>query len=457
MSFQASLAQICEAAHGQALQLTDLTAIATGINTDSRTIQPGQVFLALRGDKFDGHNFVTTAIAAGAIAAIVDAQFVDTQFAAHQTEDHLPLIQVTHTLAAYQAIARWWRRQFEIPVIGITGSVGKTTTKELVAALLSHYGSVLKSQANFNNEIGVPKTLLELNADHDFAVIEMGMRGRGQIAELARTAEPTIAMITTVGTAHIELLGSREAIAEAKCELFAELHSDGIAVFPAENELLVKTAAQVWQGQTISYGFHQGALQAHAIDPETLEIDGVRYPSPLPGEHNLINYLGGLAIAKALNLSWEPFIQGVTVDLPGGRAKRYDLPQDIALLDETYNAGLESMLAALKLLAQTPGRRHIAVLGTMRELGDFSLPFHHQVGEKVQELHLDYLLILADPAEAEALAQGAGTVPTEQFATHAAVIARLQALMQPGDRILFKASRAVGLDQVVQGLMRPGS
>jgi UDP-N-acetylmuramoyl-tripeptide--D-alanyl-D-alanine ligase len=465
MSFQATLTQICEVTQGQATHLTqelpataknrsqdpaqDPPQVAIGLTTDSRAVQAGQLFVALRGEKFDGHNFVGQAIAAGAIAAIVDFQFTDAQDLGHR----LPLIRVENTLTAYQAIARWWRRQFDIPVIGITGSVGKTTTKELVAALLSRYGSVLKSQANFNNEIGVPKTLLELTADHDFAVIEMGMRGRGQIAELAQIAEPTIAMITTVGTAHIELLGSREAIAEAKCELFAELRQDGIAVFYADNDLLVKTAATVWQGKTLSYGLAQGDLQAQAIDSETLEIDGIRYPSPLPGQHNLINYLGALAIAKALNLSWQPFTQGVAVDLPGGRAKRYDLADDIALLDETYNAGLESMLAALKLLAQTPGTRHIAVLGTMRELGDFSLPFHQQVGETVQALHLDYLLILADPAEALALALGAGTIPSERFQTHAALVTRLQALMQPGDRILFKASRAVGLDQVVKTLI----
>jgi UDP-N-acetylmuramoyl-tripeptide--D-alanyl-D-alanine ligase len=443
MSFQATLTQICEVTQGQATHLTqelpataknrsqdpaqDPPQVAIGLTTDSRAVQAGQLFVALRGEKFDGHNFVGQAIAAGAIAAIVDFQFTDAQDLGHR----LPLIRVENTLTAYQAIARWWRRQFDIPVIGITGSVGKTTTKELVAALLSRYGSVLKSQANFNNEIGVPKTLLELTADHDFAVIEMGMRGRGQIAELAQIAEPTIAMITTVGTAHIELLGSREAIAEAKCELFAELRQDGIAVFYADNDLLVKTAATVWQGKTLSYGLAQGDLQAQAIDSETLEIDGIRYPSPLPGQHNLINYLGALAIAKALN----------------------DLADDIALLDETYNAGLESMLAALKLLAQTPGTRHIAVLGTMRELGDFSLPFHQQVGETVQALHLDYLLILADPAEALALALGAGTIPSERFQTHAALVTRLQALMQPGDRILFKASRAVGLDQVVKTLI----
>lgn len=445
MPFHASLAQLIAVTQATGLNLEDLAQVAQGITTDSRAIQPGQLFLALRGERFDGHQFVETAIAQGAVAAIVDRQYSVADAA-------LPLIQVDNTLQAYQAIGRWWRQQFKIPVIGITGSVGKTTMKELVAAMLSHYGKVLKSQANFNNEIGVPLTLLQLEADHDFAVIEMGMRGRGQIAELAQIAEPTIGLITTVGTAHIELLGSREAIAEAKCELFAELAPDKIAIFNADNALLTQTAAKVWQGKTLAYGFTQGDLQGQLPDGETIEIAGVQYPLPLPGEHNAINYLGALAVLKALNLSWQPFEAGLAIDLPGGRAKRYELPNDIALLDETYNAGLESMLASLKLLSQTPGNRRIAVLGTMRELGEFSVPFHRQVGEQVRELQIDHLLILADPAEAEALAQGATPVPTETFDSHEAIVERLQTLMQSGDRILFKASRAVGLDRVVNAL-----
>ncbi|MBD2325432.1 UDP-N-acetylmuramoyl-tripeptide--D-alanyl-D-alanine ligase [Alkalinema sp. FACHB-956] len=450
MPFQSTLAQLIEITHATGYHLQDLAQVAQGITTDSRAIQPGQLFLALRGERFDGHQFVEAAIAQGAVAAIVDRQYP-------VADSALPLVQVDDTLKAYQAIGRWWRQQFNIPVIGITGSVGKTTMKELVAALLSHSGKVLKSQANFNNEIGVPLTLLQLDADHDFAVIEMGMRGRGQIAELAQIAEPTIGLITTVGTAHIELLGSREAIAKAKCELFAELAPDKLAIFNADNALLAQTAAKVWQGKTLSYGFTQGDLQGQLPDGDTIEIAGVRYPLPLPGEHNAINYLGALAVLKALHLSWQPFESGLTVDLPGGRAKCYELPNDIALLDETYNAGLESMLASLKLLAQTPGSRHIAVLGTMRELGEFSVPFHRQVGEQVQELQIDRLLILADPAEAEALAQGAASVPTETFDSHEAVVERLIHLMQPGDRILFKASRAVGLDRVVNALRSANS
>jgi UDP-N-acetylmuramoyl-tripeptide--D-alanyl-D-alanine ligase len=446
MAFQAQLSGILEALDQPRHQLSNLALVAEGITTDSRAVQPGQIFLALRGDKFDGHDFVANCLQQGALAAIVDEQF------SHPQAAQANLIIVPDTLKAYQAIGRWWRRQFDIPVIGITGSVGKTTCKELVAAVLGHYGNVLKTQANYNNEIGVPKTLLGLGPEHDFAVVEMGMRGLGQIAELALIAEPTIGLITTVGTAHIELLGSREAIAQAKCELFAEMPKTGTAIINQDNALLVETAATVWQGQTIGFGMTGGEVQGQLLDTETLEIAGQRFPLPLSGEHNASNYLAALAVAQVLNLSWEPFTQGIEVDLPGGRAKRYTLPGDIMLLDETYNAGLESMLASLKLLGQTPGTRRIAVLGTMKELGDYSVAFHRQVGAGAVAEGVNALLILADPAEAAAMAEGAGAIATQQFANHDAVIRYLREIMQPGDRILFKASRAVGLDRVVEAL-----
>ena len=188
-------------------------------------------------------------------------------------------------------------------------------------------------------------------------------------------------------------------------------------------------------------------------------IDGTAFPLPLPGEHNALNYLGAFAVLKALDLDMSRFTTGIEVVLPSGRAKRYELstdgvPNDIMILDETYNAGLESMLASLTLLSQTAGTRRIAVLGTMKELGEFSIAFHQQVGDRVRELGFDRLLILAEPAEAEALAHHAEPVPSEQFSTYELLVDRLKVLMQPGDRILVKASRSVGLDRVVDALLK---
>lgn len=418
-----------------------------GLTTDTRTIKPGEVFLALRGEKFDGHNFVKAAVEKGAIAII-------TEHGSRPELKDTPQLQVADTLQAYQQIAHWWRNQFDIPVIAVTGSVGKTTTKELISAVLSTKGNVLKTQANENNEIGVPKTLLKLEPEHDYAVIEMAMRGSGQIALLSQIASPTVGLITNVGTAHIGLLGSREAIAKAKCELLAEMPKDGIAILNQDNQRLIETAATVWQGKTLTYGLEGGDLQGQLIDPETLSVEGMQLPLPLAGSHNALNYLAALAVAKVVEVDWTPLSKGLTVSMPSGRSQRYDLPQDIVVLDETYNAGLESMLAALQLLSQTPGKRHIAVLGTMKELGEKSAELHREVGSKAEKLNLDILLIMVDDPEAAEIATGAGSVPYECFAKHEALVERLKKLIQPGDRILFKASHSVGLDRVVKKFLQ---
>ncbi|MGA7938064.1 MAG: UDP-N-acetylmuramoyl-tripeptide--D-alanyl-D-alanine ligase [Kovacikia sp.] len=480
MSCHVTLAQLSEILGATSLNLPETlaTTLATGITTDTRTLKPGEVFLALRGEHFDGHAFVSIALEKGAIAAIVDFQFPISDFgsgdhplkskpvglksaSAQSASDpveapipQFPLLQVPDTLQAYQSIAHWWRNQFSTPIIAVTGSVGKTTTKELIAAVLSRSPQatpyLLKSQANHNNEIGVPKTLLELEPEHRYAVLEMGMRGPGEIALLTQIARPDIAVITNVGTAHIGRLGSEAAIAQAKCELLAEMPSSGLAILNHDNPLLLQTAATVWQGKTLTYGLEGGDMQGQLINSETLLVEGHPFPLPLSGRHNALNYLAALAVAKAVGIDWSLLTNGLRVDLPAGRAQRHELPGDVVLLDETYNAGLESMLASLHLLAETPGKRRIAVLGTMKELGARSPEFHQKVGSLVQQLNLDGLLILADEAAAAALTAGARPLKAERFSNHTEVVARLKQLVKPGDRLLFKASRAVGLDRVVE-------
>ncbi|MEH2285755.1 MAG: UDP-N-acetylmuramoyl-tripeptide--D-alanyl-D-alanine ligase [Nostoc sp.] len=445
MRCSATLTQLVEVLLAQAVNLSEtaLTQVSSGIQTDSRTLKSGEVFLALRGDKFDGHEFVLTAIAKGAIAAIVDFEYENPGF---------PVLQVKDTLKAYQKIGRWWRDRFNIPVIGVTGSVGKTTTKELIAAVLGTKGRVHKTYGNYNNEIGVPKTLLELGAENDYAVIEMAMRGRGQIAELTQIARPTIGVITNVGTAHIELLGSEEAIAQAKCELLAEMSADSVAILNHDNPLLMATAAKVWHGQVVTFGFSGGDIQGQLIDNETVEVAGIQLPLPLPGRHNATNFLAALAVAKVLGIDWASLKAGVIVDMPTGRSQRFTLPNDVVILDETYNAAPEAMIAALQLLAETPGKRKIAVLGAMKELGERSQQLHQRVGETVRKLNLDGLLVLVDGQDAEAIALSAEGIPSECFATHAELVARLKTFVQAGDRLLFKAAHSVGLDRVVNQL-----
>ncbi|MDG2990358.1 UDP-N-acetylmuramoyl-tripeptide--D-alanyl-D-alanine ligase [Candidatus Synechococcus calcipolaris G9] len=444
-SFSATLAQLGDILAAPIVNDSpSLMGTSSGaICTDSRELRPGDVFLALRGDNFDGHGFVATAKEGGAIAAIVD----------HPLKVALPQLIVKDTLAAYQAIAQWWRNQVSATIIAVTGSVGKTTTKELIAAVLGCYGSVLKTEANNNNEIGVPKTLLHLTHDHDYAVIEMGMRGPGEIALLGSIAQPDIGVITNVGTAHIGRLGSRQAIAEAKCELLAQLRPKGTAVLNGENDLLMATAPQVWSGATITYGLTTGQLRGHIIPDNRLQVGDYAFPLPLVGEHHALNYLAAIAVARACHLDLAPLQAGITLTLPKGRGGRYTLRNDIVLLDETYNAGLESMVASLRLLAaMPPGTRRGAVLGAMRELGDYAIPFHYQVGEEVSRLGLDYLVVLDDGSEGEALIAGAQSTPSQRFDTHDQVIDYLKGEIEPGDRILFKASHSVGLDRVVQAL-----
>ncbi|MEM9508880.1 MAG: UDP-N-acetylmuramoyl-tripeptide--D-alanyl-D-alanine ligase [Cyanobacteria bacterium P01_E01_bin.35] len=423
--------------------ISNLDVDVMGITTDTRNLNPQSIFIALVGENFNGHDFVKQAVAKGAIAVIVDHQL--------DLED-IPQFIVPDTLTAYQQIARWWRDRWQIPVIGVTGSVGKTSTKELISAVLSTQGKVLKTEANFNNEIGVPKTLLQITSDHSYAVIEMAMRGAGEIALLTEIARPTIGVITNVGTAHIGRLGSRKAIARAKCELLAKMSPASIAILNYDNSLLITTASEVWQGQIISYGLTGGDIQGKVCG-DKIAVLGQELPLPLSGEHNASNYLAAIAVAQALNIDLAPLVAGLKVQLPKGRARRYDLPNDVVILDETYNAGLESMLAALQMLKATPGKRHIAVLGTMKELGTYSAQLHRQVGAKAQELELDLLLILADEAPTQEIAKGAMGITSECFSNLFTLTNRLKEIMTPGDRVLCKASNSVGLSKVVAELV----
>ena len=422
----------------------DLNVSVLGITTDTRIIKPQELFVALVGENFDGHNFIEQAVDQGAIALVINRQIESLA---------VPQFIVRDTLKAYQQIAQWWRDRFNIPVIGVTGSVGKTSTKELISAVLGTKGKVLKTEANFNNEIGVPKTLLQITSEHSYAVIEMAMRGLGEIALLTDIARPTIGVITNVGTAHIGRLGSREAIAQAKCELLAQMPETSIAILNYDNPLLIETAQKVWQGKTITYGLTGGDVHG-TINGNNITVAEQDLPLPLPGEHNASNYLAAIAIAQVLKIDFAPLIAGLQVQLPQGRSRRYELPNDVVVLDETYNAGLESMLAAVQTLKATPGTRHIAVLGTMKELGEHSPQLHRQVGQKAQELNLDLLMVLADEAATQEIIKGATGIKTECFSDRATLTSKLKQVICPGDRILCKASNSVGLNKVVEELIK---
>ncbi|PZO40639.1 MAG: UDP-N-acetylmuramoyl-tripeptide--D-alanyl-D-alanine ligase [Pseudanabaena frigida] len=456
----------CICTISQAISITSATVVnidenaqknmeIMGVISDSRKLKAGELFVALKGENFDGHGFVATAIAQGAVAAIVSQEWASSDAA-----KGLPILVVKDTLTAYQDLARWWRSQFQQPVISVTGSVGKTTTKEIIASMLACYVAphkqVHKSQANHNNDIGVAQTLLSIDPkQHDFVVVEMGMRGLGEIERLAKTALPTVSVITNVGTAHIGRLGSREAIAQAKCELLAATPNNGTAILNASNPLLIETAHSVWQGKTITYGLGIGDVNGKLVGNH-LHVDNLTWELPLPGIHNALNFLAGLAVLKALKLDWHQTTQGIgKLDLPFGRAQLYQLPQDVTILDETYNASPEGMLAALRQLADMPAKRHWAVLGTMKELGDMSTQLHHQIGEAIGKLGIEGAIVLAD-GEADAILAGANGSLKHAIAcqSYDDITQTLLQKVKSGDRILFKASRSVGMDRVVEAFRK---
>ena len=431
--------------------------------TDSRRLNAGQLYLPLVGERFDGHTFLVAALHAGASGLLAQADRLSPGAAdallANATRAAVPLWWVPDTLQAYQDLAGLWRQQLEAPVVAVTGSAGKTTTRELIRAALAPLGPVWASSGNENNDIGVPLSLLGASPGQVAVVVEMGMRGLGEIERLSRCVRPDVAVITNIGTAHIGRLGSRGAIATAKCEITTGLSADGVVVIPAGDPLLDQALARVWQGRVVRValdgdGFEAQADRVGRLDAlgETLEYAGVTLPVPLEGAHHARNLLLALAVAEELGLDparWQP----LEVALPGGRSRRLEIG-GVRVLDETYNASPEAVLASLDLLGRQPGRR-IAVLGTMLELGDQSLPLHRQVAERARQLNLDGLLIVDGGAEGEAMLDAASGLPRLECVTSPeAAAAPLAEWLEPGDVLLLKGSRGVALERLIPLLER---
>ena len=431
--------------------------------TDSRRLNAGQLYLPLVGERFDGHTFLVAALDAGASGLLAQADRLSPgageALVASATRSRVPLWWVPDTLQAYQDLAGLWRQQLEAPVVAVTGSAGKTTTRELIRAALAPLGPVWASSGNENNDIGVPLSLLGASPGQVAVVVEMGMRGLGEIERLSRCARPDVAVITNIGTAHIGRLGSRGAIATAKCEITTGLSADGVVVIPAGDPLLDQALARVWQGRVVRValdgdGFEAQADRVGRLDAlgETLEFAGVTLPVPLEGAHHARNLLLALAVAEELGLDparWQP----LEVALPGGRSRRLEIG-GVRVLDETYNASPEAVLASLDLLGRQPGRR-IAVLGTMLELGDQSLPLHRQVAERARQLNLDGLVIVDGGAEGEAMLAAASGLPRLECVTSPeAAAAPLAEWLEPGDVLLLKGSRGVALERLIPLLER---
>lgn len=448
-----SIFSIAELAGGRLHGTRD--GMVTAVTTDSRTIRRGDLFVALRGEKFDGHDFLPSAHRSGAAAAIVER--VDLAL------PEFPQIQVTDSLAALQRLAKAYRDEWSLKVVGITGSNGKTSTKEMLAAVLSERFRVVKTEGNLNNHIGVPLSILRASSKHEVAVLEVGMNHAGELKPLVEMVKPDVAVITNIGIAHIGFLESREAIAREKMVLAEGVRNDGVVILNANDSFTAWIAARC-RARIVRAGLEIGDLQArdivHHQDGEEFTIADesgcTRAKLPVPGEHMVLNAAMAVAAGRTLGLSLEECASGLrrTV-IPGGRLRVQRLGA-LFLIDDAYNANPDSVVAALKTASclPLPGRR-VAALGRMGELGQESVPGHRRVGSAVAEFGFAFLVTVGDEAEliAEAAARS-GLKDVIAVTTHEEAVEVLNGYLQSGDVLLVKGSLTSQMDRVIDGLER---
>jgi len=429
--------------------------VVKGYSTDSRTLQPGELFIPLRGERYDGHDYLAQAVRNGAAACLSE------EVVAGLT---IPVVQVRDTLKALGDLAAAVRQRFAGPVIGVTGTSGKTTTKEMLAAILARTGPGLKSAGNFNNLIGVPLTLFGLLPEHRWAVIEMGMSARGEIARLAQIAAPQLGVITNVGAGHLESLGGISGVARAKGELFIALPPGGTALVNADDAEIGRLPLANGVRRVLFGISPEAQVRASGITAVegavhfTMHLPEGEMPVklPVPGRHNVQNALAAAAAAWSLEVSPADIAAGLASFRPcPGRMELIELPDDILILEDSYNANPLSMRAALDALYDLgrPGRR-LAILGDMLELGPATGALHHEVGTLVAE-RADWLLTLGEQAREMAVGAIANGMPRERTFcadTVEALIGRLRELLKPGDRLLVKGSRGMRMERITAQL-----
>lgn len=456
----------------------------TAVTVDSRQVTPGALFVALKGQKHDGHDYVLEAFVRGARAALVER--VPEVGTATEATGALPLIRVADSLAALQKLAAYWRERLAIPVVGVTGSVGKTTTKEVVAGLLGRRFQVLKSEGNLNTEVGLPLTLLRATPHHQVVVVEMGMYALGEIRALARVARPEIGVVTNVGPTHLERLGSIERIAEAKGELVEELPETGVAVLNFDDqrvkEMASRTRARVayygldpqadfWADSVQSRGLqgiefdlrhHHGPscrpLSASRPSWETAQgaEQWVHVRMPLLGLHSVHAALAAAAVGHQMGMSLEEIAEGLHEVSPSLRLIVEAGINGSTIIDDSYNASPASTLAALNLLAELDGRK-VAVLGDMLELGNFAEEGHQMVGRRAADV-ADLLIAVGELGELigrEALACGRDPGSVFLVRGNVEAVQLLKSLLRPGDVVLVKGSRGMRMEEIVEAIRCP--
>lgn len=437
-----------------------------GVGIDSRKFPAGALFVAIKGDRFDGHDYVAAAAQAGAAAAVVSADR-----AAALASPPIPLLAVPDTLPALGSIARFHRLRFDLPVVAVTGSNGKTTTREMIAAILAKRGRTLRTEGNLNNEIGVPLTLFGLDEGHSAAVIEMGMSNPGEIARLADIARPQIGVVTNAGAAHLEGLGSIDGVADAKAELYAGLPPSGVAIANADDPRMLRRAqASGRRVLTFATGRQRRgdvvALEILEHGPEGLRFllgignRELEVALPLVGAHNAANAAAAAAAAVALGCTDREIVAGLRDVRPVGRRLRVErLASGLQLIDDCYNANPLSMGAALRTLADlaagSGGGRPVAVLGDMLELGAFEAEAHASLGAEAARAGVALLAAFGPRSRATAEAAAAAGLPADRiFHTDDidALVAWARERLLPTDVLLVKASRGMKLERLVEAL-----
>ncbi|HPT51167.1 MAG TPA: UDP-N-acetylmuramoyl-tripeptide--D-alanyl-D-alanine ligase [Accumulibacter sp.] len=430
-----------------------------GVSTDSRSIVAGELFVALRGENFDGHDYLTAVAERGAAAALVAD---DT--AGNASIGHLPLLRVADTRLALGALAADWRGRFTLPLVAVTGSNGKTTTKEMIASILrAAFGdAVLSTHGNFNNDIGLPLTLFRLNAEHRAAVIEMGMNHPGEIAYLAGISRPNVALVTNAQRAHLAGMGSLKAIATEKGSIYKGLAENGVAVFNADDQWAGLWRAQSRGVKTMTFGIDRAADVSGEFHIHGLE-SRLRLQAPtgemeatlsLPGQHNARNALAAATACLAAGISLANVQAGLTA-FRGlkGRLQQRAARRGAILLDDTYNANPDSVRAGIDVLAATIGKK-VLVLGDMGEIGDMSAQFHDEIGGYAKSQGIDRLLALGNATAVAARNFGAGG---EHYSTVDRLIEALTAELTPQTTVLVKGSRFMRMERVADVIAAPQS
>ena len=451
-----SIQELVRATEG-ALVSGDLGVPVAGVSIDSRTLQVGEAFFAIVGHRLDGHVFLGDAAARGAACVVV-----------HTLPDeppaNVPLVLVEDTTRSLGRLAAWHRSRFSVPVVAITGSIGKTTVKELTAAVLATRGEVLKPASSFNNQWGLPLTLLRLGPDHRAAVVELGTNQAGEIATLSAIAQPTVGVVTMVAAVHTEFLGSIEGVREEKAALVRALSPSGIAVLNADDARVASMARET-KGRVITFGRAAAAavrIVGDATDAEdgvafTLEVGGRRQPVSLAfaGRHNVANALAAAAVGVALDVPLEDIARGLAAARPVGGRGVWKRAGEVTILDDTYNASPASVRAALDTLAaRRAGHRAVVVLGDMLELGASTDEDHREVGRMVAALPADELVGFGRAsALAVEAARAAGLAEAHHTPTFEDTVAHLLKRLAPGDVVLVKGSRGMRMERVVDALV----